>query len=240
MASLIVALDFPNEKSALDLVDQLHGRVGFYKVGLQLFTACGPDIVRKIRSRGGRIFLDLKFLDIPNTVAQAALEAARLGVDMMTFHALGGEATLRAAGELLARRSAEEGWKTPKLLGVTILTSMDQAALAAIGIDRPLDAMVLHLARIVQSAGFHGIVCSPQELGRLRSSGLTKLLFVTPGIRAAASAADDQARAATAAQAVRDGADYLVVGRPITQAVNPSAAAEQILREIQEVRMERA
>jgi orotidine-5'-phosphate decarboxylase len=240
MANLIVALDFPNEKRALELVGALDGLVDFYKVGLQLFTASGPEIVRKIRGLGARVFLDLKFLDIPNTVAQAALEGARLGADMMTFHALGGERTLRAASDLLRERSQQEAWQIPKLLGVTVLTSMDQASLSAIGIDRPLDAVVLHLARIVQRSGFDGVVCSPQEVRQLRDSGLTDLLLVTPGIRAAQSGADDQARAATAGQAVRDGADYLVVGRPITQAEDPIAAAGQILQEIEDARMERA
>jgi len=261
MNTLIVALDFPSEKRALELVKTLEGLPASFKVGLQLFTAAGPSIVRQIQKLGADVFLDLKFFDIPNTVSQAALEAARLGVGMMTFHALGGDAMLRKARETLEAASAKEGWRVPTMLGVTILTSMDQPALASVGIDRPLESMVCHLAGIVQAAGLHGIVCSPHEVAALRNSGFSRLAFVTPGIRPKpiqetvqeagrmpaapvqagclrSQGQDDQARAATARYAITGGADHLVVGRPITQADNPRQVAEQFVQEINEARTE--
>ncbi len=239
MDRLIVALDFPSEHRALDLVRKLKGTANFFKVGLQLYTSVGPDIVRKIKAEGGKVFLDLKFLDIPNTVSRAALEAARLGVNMLTFHALGGNGMLRAARDTLQDMSETEGWPMPKLLGVTVLTSMDQQTLTSVGIDRPLPAMVVHLARISRSAGFQGIVCSPMELRLLRESGIDGMTFVTPGIRADQAQADDQARSMSAAEAIREGADYLVVGRPITQADEPDKAALHFVEEIQRARLER-
>ncbi len=239
MDRLIVALDFPSEHRALDLVRKLKGTANFFKVGLQLYTSVGPDIVRKIKAEGGKVFLDLKFLDIPNTVSRAALEAARLGVNMLTFHALGGNGMLRAARDTLQDMSETEGWPMPKLLGVTVLTSMDQQTLTSVGIDRPLPAMVVHLARISRGAGFQGIVCSPMELRLLRESGIDGMTFVTPGIRADQAQADDQARSMSAAEAIREGADYLVVGRPITQADEPDKAALHFVEEIQRARLER-
>jgi len=238
MNTLIVALDFPGEKRALELVRNLEGLPASFKVGLQLYTAAGPSIVREIQRLGAEVFLDLKFFDIPNTVSQAALEAARLGVGMMTFHALGGDAMLRKARETLEAGSAKEGWSIPTMLGVTILTSMDQAALGSVGIERPLVSMVCHLAGIVQQAGLHGIVCSPHEVASLRNSGLSRLAFVTPGIRPEQAKQDDQARAATARYAISSGANHLVVGRPITQADNPRQVAEQLIQEINEARTE--
>lgn len=239
MDRLIVALDFPSEHRALNLVRNLKGTANFFKVGLQLFTSVGPEIVRKIKAEGGKVFLDLKFLDIPNTVSRAALEAARLGVHMLTFHALGGQAMLASARETLEDMSQTEGWPIPKLLGVTVLTSMDQQALGSVGIDRPLPSMVVHLARVARASGFNGIVCSPQELRLLRESGIAGMTFVTPGIRADQAPADDQARSMTAAEAIREGADYLVVGRPITQADEPDKAALHFVEEIQRARLER-
>jgi orotidine-5'-phosphate decarboxylase len=238
MNKLIVALDFPSERRALDLVRALQGQVGLFKVGLQLFIAAGPQVVAKIREEGGEVFLDLKFFDIPNTVSRAALEAARLRVRMLTFHALGGGRMLREARETLLQHSLTEGWPLPKLLGVTVLTSMDQAALTSVGVDRDLDAMVVGLARVVREAGLDGVVCSPRELSLLKRQGLDPLVFVTPGIRPGDASADDQVRTLTAAQAIAAGADYLVVGRPITQADNPERAASQLLAEIRRARME--
>jgi len=240
MNTLIVALDFASEKRALELVKTLEGLPASFKVGLQLFTAAGPSIVRQIMNSGADVFLDLKFYDIPNTVSQAALEAARLGARMMTFHALGGEVMLRTARETLEAASAKEGWNVPTMLGVTVLTSMDQAALASVGIDRPIQSMVCHLAGIVQAAGLHGIVCSPHEVASLRNSGFSRLAFVTPGIRPQQAKQDDQARAATARYAISSGAHHLVVGRPITQAENPRQVVEQLIREIDEARTESA
>jgi len=239
MDRLVVALDFPSEHRALNLVRNLKGTANFFKVGLQLYTAAGPEIVRKIKAEGGKVFLDLKFFDIPNTVSRAALEAARLGVHMLTFHALGGQAMLTAARETLEDMSQTEGWPIPKLLGVTVLTSMDQQTLASIGIDRPLPAMVTHLARVARSSGFHGIVCSPLELRLLRESGIAGMIFVTPGIRADQTPVDDQARTMSAGEAIREGADYLVIGRPITHADEPDKVALHFVEEIQRARLER-
>ncbi len=263
MNTLIVALDFPSERRALELARTLEGLPASFKVGLQLFTAAGPSIVREIQKLGAEVFLDLKFFDIPNTVSQAALEGARIGARMMTFHALGGDAMLRKARETLEAASAKEGWGVPTMLGVTVLTSMDQAALASVGIDRPLEPMVCHLAGIVQAAGLHGIVCSPHEVATLRNSGFHRLTFVTPGIRPQQASQmspalkadrmpaapvqagclrsqgqDDQARAATARYAISSGSQHLVVGRPITQAENPRRVAEQLIQEINEARTE--
>jgi len=238
MHTLIVALDFPDQGRAVELVEKLEGLPVSFKVGLQLFTSGGPTIVREIQRLGAGVFLDLKFFDIPNTVAHAAVEAARLGVRMLTFHALGGEKMLRAARETLEESACKEGWPVPKLLGVTVLTSLDQAALASVGMGHPLETTVCHLGAIVQRAGFHGLVCSPHEVRTLKSSGVTGLAFVTPGIRPERAAKDDQARAATARYAISNGADYLVVGRPITQAEDPRRAAEQLIEEIKEARME--
>lgn len=238
MNTLIVALDFPSEKRALELVRTLEGLPASFKVGLQLYTATGPSIVREIQRLGSDVFLDLKFFDIPNTVSQAALEAARIGAQMMTFHALGGHAMLSKARETLESASAKEGWEVPTMLGVTVLTSMDQAVLTSVGIDRPLESLVCHLAGIVQASGLHGIVCSPREVHNLRNSGFSRLRFVTPGIRPEQASQDDQARAATAKYAISNGSQHLVVGRPISQAENPRQVAEQLIQEINEARTE--
>jgi orotidine-5'-phosphate decarboxylase len=240
MNRLIVALDVPAEEAALDLVRVLKSRVDFFKVGLQLYTAAGPKIVRRIREQGAEVFLDLKFFDIPNTVSHAALEGARLGARMMTLHALGGAAMMKKTAETLQEHSEREGWPAPLLLGVTILTSMDQPALESIGIEHQVDFMVLHLARLAAGAGLGGIVCSANELVTLKDAGLRDLVLVTPGIRPENASSDDQARPATPKYAIRNGAGYLVVGRPITQAKDPLDAAEQIQKEIEQAEMEHA
>jgi orotidine-5'-phosphate decarboxylase len=240
MDRLIVALDVPQEEAALELVRKLRSRVTFFKVGLQLYTAAGPGIVQRIRELGADVFLDLKFFDIPNTVSHAALEGARLGARMMTLHTLGGETMMRKTAETLQEHSAREGWPAPLLLGVTILTSMDQAALESVGIEHQLDFMVLHLARLAAGAGLGGIVCSANELVTLRDTGLRDIVFVTPGIRPEKASRDDQARPATPGYAIRNGAGYLVVGRPITQAEDPLGAAGQILKEIEQAETEHA
>lgn len=233
---LIVALDLSSEERALHLVEALKNYVAYFKVGLQLFTSLGPRIVVKIIEAEGRVFLDLKLHDIPNTVANAALSAAQLGVHMITLHALGGGRMMSGARELLEKHFPEAS--RPKLLGVTILTSIDQTQLWDVGFDRLLDDEVLRLAHSIDDAGLDGIVASPRELGILKKGQLKReLLLVTPGIRPPEAPPDDQARTMTASEAIQNGADFLVVGRPITQASDPAAAARALLEEIQRVRM---
>lgn len=229
---LILALDVSTQEQATELVRTLKDQIAYFKIGLQLFTAAGPTLIKEILQEGAQVFLDLKFHDIPNTVAQAAVEAARLGVHMMTLHSLGGEVMMRQASETVQEYSHREGWSCPKLLAVTILTSVDQKALPSLGIGPSLDQEVLQLAKSAHAAGMNGIVSSPRELRLLRQAGLQGLLFVTPGIRSAAAGADDQVRTMTASQALEAGADYLVVGRPILQSPDPVQAVQTLLAEI--------
>lgn len=241
---LIVALDVSGTDRALELVAGLKGKVGLFKVGLQLYTAAGPEVARSMVRQGEQVFLDLKLHDIPHTAAQAAVEGARLGVKMMTLHALGGERMMAGARNQVDERSRAEGWTAPLLLGVTLLTSMNSEELAQVGLQEPLEENVVRLARCIRNAGLDGIVASPRELRLLREAGLKELLLVTPGIRAAAPgegglAGDDQARTMSAGEAIREGAHYLVVGRPITQSGDPAARAQELLAEIRRARMSR-
>lgn len=227
---LILALDFEALAPALKLARRLYPRVSFFKIGSQLYTAEGPAAVRRIAGLGRdvRIFLDLKFHDIPNTVAGAVSAAAELpGVAMVNVHALGGAEMLRAAAGALRGRK-----NPPLLLAVTVLTSMDAAQLHGAGIAGPPAARVVKLEKLAQSCGVDGVVASPQEVAAIRRACGRKFVVVTPGVRPAAAARDDQSRIATPSQALRSGADYLVIGRPITAAVDPLAAATSILAEI--------
>ena len=224
---LIVALDVPDAAAAAALVARLDDACAWFKVGMELFTATGPAVLEPILKRGHSVFLDLKFHDIPNTVAGAVRSAAALGVHMLTIHAAGGPAMLAAAREAL------EGLvRPPQLLAVTVLTSMDSAQLAAAGIGRAPAAQVELLARMGLEAGIRGFVCSPQEVSTLRSLIGPEGVLVIPGIRPAGFGSGDQKRIATPAEALRLGASYLVVGRPITQAPDPAKAAESILKEM--------
>jgi orotidine-5'-phosphate decarboxylase len=224
---LIVALDVPNAAAALDLVDRLEGSCKWFKVGLELFVSAGPSVLEPLIARGHSIFLDLKFHDIPNTVAGAVRSAAGLGVRMLTIHALGGPAMLSAA------RSAIDGLPNrPQLLAVTILTSMDTCQINAVGLNRQPTEQVELLARMGLSAGICGFVCSPQEVGTLRKLAGPEGILVIPGIRPAGAETGDQKRIATPADALRNGASHLVVGRPITQTPNPAEAADSILKEM--------
>jgi orotidine-5'-phosphate decarboxylase len=226
---LIVALDVPDAAAAAHLVCQLENTCHWFKVGLELFAAAGPAVLKPLVERGHSVFLDLKFHDIPNTVAGAVRSAANLGVRMMTVHAAGGPAMLAAA------RAALDGVANPpELLAVTVLTSMDQAQLNAIGVERTPVGQVERLARMGLEAGMRGFVCSPQEVARLRALTGPEGVLVIPGIRPSGSATGDQKRIATPGDALRKGASYLVVGRPITLAPDPSEAAEAILREMAE------
>jgi orotidine-5'-phosphate decarboxylase len=226
---LIVALDTPDLAAAETLVERLGGVVTHFKVGSVLFTAAGPAAVEMVRKHGGRVLLDLKYHDIPATVAGAVEAAARLGVGLLTVHASGGAAMLRAA--TAAARAA--GQDRPRIVAVTILTSLDRAALhRELGVPVSVEGHAVHLADLARAAGCDGVVASPREAGRLRAALGAAAVIVTPGIRPAGGAADDQARVATPAAAVRAGADYLVVGRPITGAPDPAAAAAAILAEM--------
>jgi orotidine-5'-phosphate decarboxylase len=225
---LIVALDFPSAPAALALVDQLDGATRWFKIGLELYIAEGNALVAEVQRRGYSIFLDLKLHDIPNTVASAVQAASRLGVDMLTIHASGGADMLSAAVE-----AAGKAERSPALLAVTVLTSMDSAQLAATGVVGSPAEQVQRLTRMALACGVQGLVCSPNEVRGLRGEIGVKPLLVVPGIRPAGAAIGDQRRVATPGSAVADGASYLVVGRPITQAVDPGAAARAILAEME-------
>jgi orotidine-5'-phosphate decarboxylase len=230
---ILVALDVDSPKEADALLDRLAGAVTGVKVGSQLFTAAGPAAVEAALKRGFRVFLDLKFHDIPNTVAGAVREATRLGVFMVNVHAGGGRAMMRAASEAAAKAATEFKVNRPLCLGVTVLTSLDGRALATeLGVHANVPAHVLRLADHARAAGLDGCVASPHEIGLLRRALGAAWVIVTPGIRPAA-ANDDQARVATPSAAVRAGADYLVIGRPITAAPDPAAAVTAIVTSLQ-------
>ena len=226
---LIVALDVPRLDAALKLAEQLAPVVGAFKIGKELFTSAGPEVVRRIRATGAAVFLDLKFHDIPNTVAKAVAAAVQLDVQMLTIHASGGTAMMRAA-EQAAQESAQKlGRPAPLVLGVTVLTSMDGIDLEEIGVEANVARQVERLATLAAKAGLRGLVCSPLEIAALRQIIPAGMQLVTPGIRPADSRADDQKRTLTPQEALAAGANWLVIGRPIYAAANPCAAAEKIL-----------
>ncbi|HXG92096.1 MAG TPA: orotidine-5'-phosphate decarboxylase [Blastocatellia bacterium] len=229
---LVVALDVPDRASALRLVEQLSGVVGMFKIGSQLFTVEGPELVREIASSGERIFLDLKFHDIPNTVAGAVQSAARLGVSIINVHTLGGTEMMRAAAQAVGDRGPL--WiARPAVLGVTVLTSMNRADLENVGINSDVESAVARLAMLAHDSGLDGVVASPREIRLIRERIAAKqFIILTPGIRPAWSAQGDQKRISTPADALRDGADFIVIGRAITDHREPRAAAERILEEI--------
>ncbi len=229
MAELIVALDVQTRDEAVAKVKEIGESVGFYKIGMELFTAEGPDVVKAVKDLGKKIFLDLKFHDIPRTVERAIRSGGKLGVDLMTIHSVGGKAMIRAAADA----AAEFGATGPKILAVTVLTSLDQTDLEDVGIvgRTPAD-QVAAMAKFAVDNGAHGLVCSPKEVGTLSRSLPAGTLFITPGVRPAGAAVGDQKRVATPADAVRDGATHLVVGRPILAADNPAEAARLVLAEM--------
>lgn len=228
---LAVALDFPSAEAALALVDRLEGRCRWFKVGMELYYAAGNSLIETLRTRGYDVFLDLKLHDIPNTVAGAVRSVTNAGAGLLTIHAGGGSAMLAAAAQ------AADVPGAPRLLAVTVLTSMDAAELAGVGIKVTPAQQVLQLAKLAQNAGIHGMVCSAEEVNLLRTELGPEIsagpMLAVPGIRPAGSAHGDQKRVATAAEAIARGASMLVVGRPITQAADPASAARAILAEIQ-------
>ena len=223
---LAVALDHPDAYQAMKLVDSLGQTCQWFKVGMELYYAAGNDIIRQLRDRGFDVFLDLKLHDIPNTVAGAVRSATKAGASLLTIHASGGPAMMTAAAE------AAKAPGSPRLLAVTVLTSMDAAQLAATGITASPADQVLKLAKLARQSGIDGFVCSAEEVAAVRAATGPQTLLVIPGIRPAGAAIDDQKRIATPSQAIAQGASMLVIGRPITQAKDPAAAAEDILNEI--------
>jgi orotidine-5'-phosphate decarboxylase len=226
---IAIALDVSSREDALRLVRDLHDLAGMFKVGSQLYMAEGPAIVREIIEAGGKVFLDLKFHDIPNTVSQAAIEAAQLGVSMMTIHASGGRAMMEAAVTALRERFGDQ---KPIVVGVTVLTSLDQPGLSEIGITDAIEDQVVRLALLADDCSIDGVVCSPHEIRLVRSIVSRNFKVVVPGIRLPNQTLNDQQRAATPRDAISAGADYIVVGRAITREPDPRAALERITASI--------
>ena len=231
MEQLLVALDVDTVAEARALADELRGIVGGFKIGSRLFTSAGPAFVEELASRGDRVFLDLKFHDIPNTVAGAITAATRLGVWMVNVHASGGSAMMRAARAAADEEAARASRPAPLVIAVTMLTSLDQGALTQIGLNCSVTAQVERLAALTEAAGLDGVVASPQEIAIIRQAYGPRFAIVTPGIRGAGDAKGDQSRTLSAAGALAAGASYLVVGRPIIAAADPRAAAERIATE---------
>ena len=224
---IIIALDVSTSEKALGLVRELHDQCAMFKVGSQLYMAAGPAIVKEIIAGGGRVFLDLKFHDIPNTVTHAAAEAAKLGVSMMTVHASGGRAMMEAVSNELAKKPAKH---RPLAVAVTVLTSLDTPSLFEMGIEVPVEQHVRTLALLADECGMDGVVCSPRELPLLRRVVRPDFKLVTPGIRMPDQSANDQQRIATPSEAIAAGADFLVVGRAVTDDSNARAALERLLQ----------
>jgi orotidine-5'-phosphate decarboxylase len=234
MDKLLVALDVDSGRRALELADALSGVVGGFKVGSRLFTLEGPALVRELSARGTRVFLDLKFHDIPNQVAQAVAAAVHTGAWMVDVHASGGLAMMEAAVKAGREAAGQVGRPMPLVIGVTVLTSMNQDMLAETGVERPLLEQVVSLARLARSAGLQGVVASPHEIGAIRQACGGEFAIVTPGIRGASAGGDmnDQVRTMGPAEAVGAGASYLVIGRPIIASPDPRGAAEKIGEEL--------
>jgi len=229
---VIVALDVKTKTEALSLISQLPEAV-IFKVGLELFTSEGPSLVRDIQERGKKVFLDLKLHDIPNTVAEAVRAGVRHGAALMTIHAAGGAEMMAAAAAAASDESAKRGVPRPLLMGVTVLTSLKDEQLLQVGMSVPTSGQVLRLAKLAAASGMDGVISSPQEIELLRREMARGFLIVTPGIRPAWASADDQKRIMTPGQALSLGADYLVIGRPVTRADSPPQAFQRIVAELQ-------
>jgi orotidine-5'-phosphate decarboxylase len=230
---LIVALDVETAAEAREIINELRSEVGAFKIGLQLFSAAGASFVREAAALGVKIFLDLKFHDIPNTVANAAIEVARMQIWMFNVHAIGGAEMMRHTVERVREICEQENLNQPKIIGVTVLTSSNQDTLRETGIETKINEQVVKLAKLSANSGLDGVVASPQEIQLIRKAVADeKFLIVTPGIRPSFATPDDQKRVMAPSQAVRAGSDYLVVGRPILQAQDRKTAARKILEEI--------
>lgn len=229
---LIVALDVDTLEQATELVRQLAGEVGMFKIGKQLFTHAGPQAVRQIQELGGEVFLDLKFHDIPNTVAKAAIEATRLGVKMFNVHASGSLEMMRMTVREVKRVCRQQKLRKPIMLAVTVLTSLNQDDLSRVGVERKVADQVVRLALLTKEAGMDGVVASPHEVADIREACGRRFIIVTPGIRPADSSRNDQQRVMTPGDAVRGGVDYIVVGRPIIEASDPIVAARAIVADM--------
>jgi orotidine-5'-phosphate decarboxylase len=229
---IIVALDFDSREKAISLVEKVKGEINHFKVGLELFSRCGIEIVKEISDKNCRVFLDLKYHDIPNTVKSAAKVAVESGVWMYNIHALGGFEFMKSVAEFNREYAQKIGLERPLLIAVTILTSMGNEDLKQIGINIDVETEVLKLAELAKRAGLDGIVCSAREVKKIKETLGEDFLTVTPGIRPAWASKDDQKRIVTPADAVKLGTDYMVIGRPITRADNPEKVAKKILEEV--------
>lgn len=231
---IIVALDVPDIGAGRRLVESLSGCVGLFKVGLELFSSAGPPAIQMVKEQGGRVFADLKLHDIPNTVAGAARALVRQQVDMLDVHAAGGSAMLKEAARAVCEEADRAGRRPPLLLAITVLTSLDEVALRGeMGIERGVEEQVVRWARLAQDCGLDGVVASPREIRAIRKACGPEFIIVTPGVRPAGSARGDQRRVMTPAEAIGQGADYLVIGRPITGAPDPVAAARSIAEDME-------
>lgn len=231
---LIVALDLDNVHKARELVNKLRGVAGMFKIGMQLFTAAGPSLVREIVNSGERVFLDLKYHDIPNTVALAGVEATRLGVSIFNIHAAGGSEMMRRTADAVSECAEAEGRARPLVIAVTILTSANEDTVAEVGFGATPLELVPRLARLAKTSGMDGVVASPLEVSAIRAAVDDRgFVVVTPGVRPAGATLDDQKRVTTPREASLAGADYIVVGRPILEAPDPAQVAQQILDEVQ-------
>ena len=229
---LIIALDVSSMDDAMRSVDLLGGSARWFKVGSQLFTACGREVVARIKSAGFKVFLDLKFHDIPATVSLAGISAADMGVDLFNVHASGGSKMMKATMDDVSAHCAKAGKPRPSIIAVTVLTSMTSADLNEIGVPDAPEAEVIRLARLAKASGLDGVVASPLETRLIREKVGGGFLIITPGVRPTWSGKDDQSRIKTPAEAIKDGADHIVVGRPILKATNPADAAKRVLDEI--------
>lgn len=233
---IIAALDVRTFDEVKELVEKLGDSIVFYKVGMELFYAVGPQVITYLKNKNKKIFLDLKLHDIPNTVAEGLVSLMKLGVDIFNVHASGGYTMMSRAAERIKEEAYKSGIEPPKLIAITVLTSINDKDWQGLGMQMPIEEQVVRLAELTKEAGLDGVVASPREAAQIRRACGDDFMIVTPGVRPAGTAANDQSRIATPAQALKNGASQLVIGRPIYAADDPKKAAESILREIAEIK----